>query len=140
MKYIKTFEGISDAYIIKFKQLFDDYMIEWEDLGVRYEFQKLTSEYETEMQLSNRCIIRLRIFLKEYETYGNSKDFEESKLDNQLVNKSLHSIFRRILKDYTIDIKTSRYYNNTLGTTRWKNCNFEDNPNTFIRIVKFEIL
>lgn len=134
----------------EFYERVSDYMIEWNDKDINYEFMKHTFEYETPDQLSDPSIMRLRIF---YKNIGSSIDTgpgytrvlktEKSMEISKLINDCTKYLINRICKSYNILYINSRHwdpFNHAgAGDKRWVNDKFYGNYDCLIRFIKFKL-
>ena len=131
----------------EFYEIVSDYMLEWSDRNVDYEFIKSTFEYETKEDLSDPSIMRLRIFHKNIniDTENGHKVLKTEKTMeiSNLINECCRYIMHRISKTYNILYISSSHWDpfnhSGGGDKRWIPDRFYGNYDCLIRFIKFKL-
>jgi hypothetical protein len=145
----------SEKHIVT--EFIEDLMLEWNDVGIHLTFMKSTARYETEEELNDESIFRLR-FNYDYDLlelelkclgFESISDFCNSDSPillkkSNLINNCFHSIVSRIKRKYKISVIRSSFYlpSTIKGEMRkgWMDCDLISNQKAISRVVEFKIV
>ncbi len=144
---LKKCSMVKSSILLEFVDTVSDYMIEWNDINIVHCFMESTFRFETEEELNDETLFRLRIDRGVLSTLDYLKEDLEKRAVSKLINKCYHSLLSRIKKSYEIDVLNESYWDpfNHSGWNdkRWRDVECEDGSKDYdclVRSIRFKLL